>query len=233
LVHFIAFCKGPYVFFRDFLWRNDKAATLVYTKALDEGDPENIVAFRDEVFEMEFPFNGNEKSILKTINRVYSIEWGNNSVAIAQDYWWNTRNTKIYIFNPSDSSQEPKILTDRNYQDTYSDPGNFVTERNAMGSNVLALSNDNAYLMGDGYTENGQFPFLDQVNLRDYKKKRIYQSKYTDKVEDLRNYDPAKNELLVRIESPTEYPNYYFLDVKRKQLNQISFFAFRNYFNQQ
>jgi dipeptidyl aminopeptidase/acylaminoacyl peptidase len=209
---------------RDFLWRKDKPATLVYTKALDGGDPENKVAFRDEVFEINFPFKGNDKSILKTINRMYNIDWGNNSLAIAQDYWWNTRNTKTYIFNPSDSSQEPKILTDRNYQDKYSDPGNFVTERNSMGSTILALSNNNAYLLGDGFTENGQFPFLDQVNLNDSKKKRIYQSKYTDKVEDLRNYYPAKNELLVRIESPTEYPNYSFRDVNRNKLNQITFF---------
>jgi len=209
---------------RDFLWRNDKPSTLVYTKALDGGDPENEVTFRDEVFEMEFPFSGNDRSILKTINRVYAIEWGNNSIAIAHDYWWNTRNTKTYIFDPSDPSKEPKILADRNYQDTYSDPGSFVSERNSMGSTVLALSNDNAYLLGDGYTENGQFPFLDQVNLKDTKKERIYQSKYTDKVETLRSYYPAKNELLVRIESPTEYPNYFFRDLKRNKLNQISFF---------
>ncbi len=33
------------------------------------------------------------------------------------DYWWNSRNTKTYLFNPSDSSVVPKILFDRNYQD--------------------------------------------------------------------------------------------------------------------
>lgn len=209
---------------RNFTWRNDKPATLVYTMALDGGDPENEVSFRDEVFTMEYPFNGNDKSLLKTINRMRYIQWGNNSLAIAYDYWWNTRNTKTYIFNPSDASQEPKIMEDRSYQDKYSDPGSFVTQRNAMGQSVLSLSGDIAYLLGDGYTEKGQFPFLDKVNLQDFKKKRIYQSKYTDKVEDLRAYDPEKNELLVRIESPTEYPNYYFRDVKRNKLNQITFF---------
>mgnify|MGYP000213666340 FL=1 len=213
---------------RDFSWRNDKPATLVYTKALDGGDPENKVDFRDEIFELENPFNGNGKSILKTINRIYDIEWGNNSIAIAHDYWWNTRNTKTYIFNPSDASQKPKILSDRNYQDTYNDPGNFVTERNDMGSSVLTLLKDNAFLIGDGFTEDGQFPFIDQVSLKDIKKKRIYQSKYTDKVEDLQNYDPKKNELLVRIESPKEYPNYYFRNVKSDKLNQIT--SFKNPF---
>ena len=209
---------------RNFRWRNDKPATLVYTKALDDGDPENKVAFRDEVFELEAPFNTGDKSILKTINRVNAIEWGNNSIAIAHDYWWNTRNTKTYIFNPSNTSQKPVILSDRNYQDTYSDPGDFVTERNHMGSPILTILKDNAFLIGDGYTEKGQFPFVDQVNLKDTKKKRIYQSAYTDKLEDLRNYDPKKNELLVRIESPKAYPNYYLKDLKRNQTTQLTSF---------
>ena len=209
---------------RNFRWRNDKPATLVYTKALDDGDPENKVAYRDEVFELEAPFNTGDKSILKTINRVNAIEWGNNSIAIAHDYWWNTRNTKTYIFNPSNTSQKPVILSDRNYQDTYSDPGDFVTERNHMGSPILTILKDNAFLIGDGYTEKGQFPFVDQVNLKDTKKKRIYQSAYTDKLEDLRNYDPKKNELLVRIESPKAYPNYYLKDLKRNQTTQLTSF---------
>ena len=213
---------------RNFKWRNDKPATLVYTKALDGGDPETKVDYRDEVFELEAPFKNGDKSILKTINRVYDIEWGNNSIAIAHDYWWNTRNTKTYIFNPSDTSQKPVILSDRNYQDTYSDPGDFVTERNDMGSSILTLLKNNAFLIGDGYTEKGQFPFVDQVNLKDTKKKRIYQSAYTDKLEDIRNYDPKKNELLVRIESPKAYPNYYLKDAKRDQITQLT--SFKNPF---
>ncbi|RYM33578.1 S9 family peptidase [Brumimicrobium glaciale] len=209
---------------RDFSWRNDKPSTLIYTKALDGGDPENEVPFRDETFEMEAPFKGNERSLIKTINRMSRIQWANNSMAIASDYWFNTRNTKSYIFNPSDASIEPKTISDRSYQDKYSDPGNFVTKRNAMGRSVLALSNDNAYLLGDGYTEEGQFPFLDQMNLKDLKTKRIYQSKYTDKIENLQDYDLENNQLLVRIESPTEYPNYSFRKIKGNKLNQITFF---------
>lgn len=213
---------------RNFSWRSDKPSTLVYVSALDGGNPETEVPFRDEVFEMDFPFKGNDKSILKTINRTSYIQWSDNSLAIAHDYWWNTRNTKTYLFNPSDASVEPKILFDRSYQDKYSDPGNFVTKRNAMGKSVLSISNNSAYLLGDGFTEKGQFPFLDQINLNDLKKKRLYQSKFTDKVEDLRSFDVANNQLLVRIESPTEYPNYYFRDLKGNKLTQVT--SFKNPF---
>ena len=209
---------------RDFSWRNDRPATLVYVEALDAGDPKNEVEYRDEVFEMESPFNGSSKSIVKTINRFYNVDWGNNNIAVAYDYWWNTRNTKTYVFNPNDASLIPKIISDRNYQDRYSDPGNFITKRNDMGSDVLVLEGENAFLVGDGFSEKGQFPFVDEFNLATEKKDRIYQSKYTDKIEELKEYDPNKNELLVRIESPSEYPNYFFREVKQNKLKQLTFF---------
>ncbi len=209
---------------RNFVWRNDKPATLIYRVALDGGDPKNEVEYRDEVFELEAPFNSNPKSILKTINRFSGIDWGKNDVAIAYDYWWNTRNTKTYVFNPADDSQKPKIISDRNYQDRYSDPGNFITKRNNMGSSVLVLDGENAFLIGDGFSEKGQFPFVDKVNLKTEKRLRLYHSEYTDKKEDLREFDPEKNELLVRIESSNEYPNYFFRDVKRNKLRQLTYF---------
>ena len=209
---------------RNFEWRKDLPSSLVYTMALDGGDPQNKVDFRDEVFQLDAPFNSEGKSLLKTINRAYDIEWGNENVAIAHDYWWNTRNTKSYIFNPSDNSKAPVLISDRNYQDNYNDPGNFVTERNDYGSNVLSIKNNKAFLIGDGYSDKGQFPFVDQIDLNTQNKKRIYQSNYTDKVEDIRNFDAKNNELLVRIESPTAYPNYYFKNTSKRKLSQITYF---------
>ena len=176
------------------------------------------------MFELKAPFKSNGKSILKTINRFYNVQWGSDQVAIAYDYWWNSRNTKTYLFNPSDASKAPIVLYDRNYQDRYSDPGGFIMERNDMGSMVLTIANNQAFSIGDGYTKDGQFPFVDQLNLKSRKKKRIYQSAYTDKVEDISNYDPKKKKLLVRIESPTEYPNYYFRTIGGKQIDQITHF---------
>ena len=209
---------------RNFSWRNDKSSTLTYVMALDEGDPAKEVEHRDEMFELEAPFKSDGKSILKTINRFYNVQWGTDNVAIAYDYWWNTRNTKTYLFNPSDASKAPIVLHDRNYQDRYSDPGGFIMERNDMGSMVLTIFNNQAFSIGDGYTKDGQFPFVDQLNLKSRKNKRVYQSTYTDKVEGISNYDPKKKKLLVRIESPSEYPNYYFRTVGGKQIDQITHF---------
>ncbi len=209
---------------RSMNWRGDMPSTLVFVEALDGGDPENEVEYRDEVFQLDAPFNGTPVSLLKTLNRYSYIQWGDDQTAIAVDRWWNTRNTKTYVFNPSDAGQEVVVLHDRNYQDQYSNPGRFVTERNDMGSDVLSLDGSKAYLIGSGYSKEGQFPFLDQLDLKNGKTKRLYQSEYTDRLESISQYNAAKKRLLVRIESPSDYPNYYFRELKKSKLEQITYF---------
>ena len=199
-------------------WRDDKPATLVWAEALDEGDAEKEVSHRDEVFQLDAPFNSKPKSLFKTINRYGGIEWGNENTAIAYDYWWNTRNTKTYLVNPTNSNIEPTIISDRNYQDRYSDPGNFVTKRNQFGRNTIDLVDGKAFLIGDGYSKDGKFPFVDEINLQTKETNRLYQSTLTDKVEDISmSLNMKKGEILVRLESKNEYPNYFVRNIKKKR----------------
>jgi dipeptidyl aminopeptidase/acylaminoacyl peptidase len=62
---------------RSMNWRADAPATLYYAEALDEGNPANKVAFRDEVFTWEAPFTAAPKSFVKTVQRYGGITWGN------------------------------------------------------------------------------------------------------------------------------------------------------------
>lgn len=202
---------------RSMAWRTDQPSTIYWAEALDEGDPEIKVDFRDAVYELAAPFEANPKLLLKTINRFAEITWSDNTLALATDRWWNDRNTKTYIFNPSNPSQAPRIIFDRNYQDRYNDPGSFVTKRNEYNETVLEINNGRAYLMGDGFSEKGQFPFIDEFNLKTAKTKRIYQSPYIDKLENLISaIDIKEGKILVRIESQQEYPNYYFRNIFKK-----------------
>jgi dipeptidyl aminopeptidase/acylaminoacyl peptidase len=199
---------------RNMIWRGDKPATLIWAEALDQGDPAVEVDFRDAVYEVNAPFNGQPKLILKTKQRFAGVEWGNDNTAVAYDYWWNTRNTKTYLFNPSNAKS--KIITDRSYQDVYSDPGNFVISKNEFGRNTLTMNGDKLYLMGNGYSKEGQFPFIDEYSIKSNTSKRLYQSAYTDKLESLNDaIDMKKGEILVRIESQKEYPNYYIRNINK------------------
>ena len=214
---------------RSMSWRADKPATLVYVEALDEGDQAKKVDYRDEVFQWNAPFNSAPTSMMKTQQRFGGISWGNDSFAIAYDSWYDTRNTKTYLLNPSNPNEAPKVISDRNSQDIYSDPGNFETKKNEFGRYVIATENGNAYLIGDGHTKEGQFPFIDEMNLKTLKTKRLYTSKIKDKKEDLMSIeDFKKGDVLVMIQSKNDYPNYYFRNIKSGKLTPIT--AFQNPF---
>lgn len=209
---------------RNLSWRNDKPSTLYWVEALDQGDPKIEVPYRDAVYQINVPFSGEKELVVKTQNRYAGITWGNDNFAVVKDRWFSNRNTKIYAFNPSDNQIAPFILSDRSYQDNYTDPGDFVTTQNQYGVSVLDIHHNAAYLIGDGYTEKGQFPFIDEIDLKNGKTKRLYESKYTDKVENiLRAIDLKKGNVLVRIESQNEYPNYYIRNINRKnKLTQLT-----------
>ena len=202
---------------RNIHWRADKPATLAWVEVLDKGDPETEAAYRDELFQLDAPFTGAPRSLVKTINRFAGIIWGNDSYAVVSDQWWNTRNTKMILFNPSDNSLPAHIISDRNYQDTYSHPGVLQTEKNALGTYTLRMDGSTAWLFGDGYTAEGQFPFIDALDLETRQKKRVYQSTATHQVEEFISFvDSKAGTVITRIESPVEYPNYYIRNIKRK-----------------
>jgi len=206
---------------RNIHWRTDKPATLAWVEALDKGDPEVVVTHRDALFQLSAPFTGTPQSMVKTINRFAGIIWGNDDYAIVSDRWWSTRNTKMYLFHPSDNSQSPQIISDRNYQDVYSHPGTLQTEMNTFGRYTLKIEGSTAWFFGDGFTEEGQFPFIDAIDLQSLEKKRIYQSKATGQVEDLLSFvDSKKGTILTRVESPTQFPNYYIRNIKRESDNR-------------
>lgn len=219
---FMAVRKGK----RTMFWRSDKPATLVYVEALDEGDPAQKVEFRDAVYTWDAPFNSEAKLLVKTEQRYRGIEWGNEEYAVIYDYWFDTRNIRTFIFNPNETNTSLRLFKDRNYQDIYSDPGNFETRKNEFGKYVLAIDNHIAYLIGEGHSAEGQFPFIDKLDLKKLETKRWYQSTYKDKVENIHSIiDTKKGKALVRIESPNEYPNYFVRNLNKKEsLNQITHF---------
>jgi dipeptidyl aminopeptidase/acylaminoacyl peptidase len=187
----------------------------MWVEAQDEGDPKIEAEYRDALFIQEAPFDEEGKVIFKSKNRFANIIWGNENYAVAMDMWWANRNIKTYLFNPDDPSAEPRIINDRNYQDAYADPGSFLTTTNEYDESVLEIVKNKVYLFGDGYTPEGQFPFIDEMNLKNLNKNRLYQSSYTDRLENLVGaIDISEGKVLVSLQSPTEYPNFYIRDLK-------------------
>lgn len=201
---------------RTMAWRTDKPASLYFVEALDGGDPANEVTYRDQLSSWDAPFNQEPTVLMKLKQRYSRVIWGNENLAIIYEQWFDTRNEKAFLFDPTKQDSGVQII-DRNSQDAYSDPGSFELTRNQYGKYSLLINDSNLYLVGDGYTKDGQFPFIDQFNTKTLKTKRLYQSTYTDKKEDILGIEDIKKGLvLVSIQSATEYPNYYFLNINKK-----------------
>ncbi|MEI6276466.1 MAG: prolyl oligopeptidase family serine peptidase [Prolixibacteraceae bacterium] len=219
---FMATRKGK----RNMTWRNDQGASLYYVEALDGGNPENKVDYRDAVYQWNAPFEAEPVLLAKTIDRFEGIIWGDEINAVLYDTWYDTRNVRTYLFNPADPKQQPKVISSRNSQDIYTDPGQFETVKNSFYRDVLLFDKENIFLIGSGYSKDGQFPFIDRLNLKTNKTDRLYQSTYTDKMERIFSVkDIKKGEVLVQIQSKSEYPNYYLRYIKKKeQLTAVTTF---------
>ena len=198
-------------------WRSDVGASLYYVVALDKGDPKNEVENRDALYSWEAPFDKEPVLLTKSKLRYSNVIWGDKTTAILQDQWYDTRQMRVSKFNPSESNTVPTLINERNFQDVYSDPGDFETHKNAYGKYVLTIDNNTVFRIGDGHTPKGQFPFIDAMNLKTLKTKRIYQSTYTDKMEEIFDIiDVKKGDILVRLQSKTEFPNYYVRNIKKQ-----------------
>ncbi|MBC7884388.1 MAG: S9 family peptidase [Saprospiraceae bacterium] len=216
---FMAVRKGP----RNIQWRADKPATLYWTEALDGGDPAVEVPNRDVVYALDAPFEGQKKLIAKTKERYAGIQWGNDHVAILNERWWNTRNVRVLVIDPSDPNKPPRLFNERNEQDNYADPGDFVTKRNQYQLNTLDIQDNQIFMIGDGFTSLGKFPFIDQYHLADFAKKRIYQCKEENRLEHVISAINAKKGIyLTRLESKNEYPNFYIRNVHQNTLKPIT-----------
>lgn len=208
---------------RDMAWRNDEAATIYWAEAQDEGDPAKEVPFRDKLYQLSAPFQDQPRFLTSTINRFSDITWGNKKVAVLEDYWWKNRNRKTYFIDPSIENESPKPIFDLSSEDLYAQPGSFTTIFNDFGKSVLQIKNGKMYLKGEGYSPEGNKPFLDEFNSTDGTKKRLWQAEGKNTYEqliDVLDYDSGS--LLTRIESQTMYPNYYLRTIGKAEPKQIT-----------
>lgn len=194
---------------RNVRWRPDEPATLVWAKALDNGDPKKKVDHRDSILMLKAPFTGQPVELFKTENRYTATIWGErDGLVLVFDYDRDKRWTRAFMLNANKPGVAAKMIWSRNQQDRYKDPGTPVL-RALGGQRVMMQSGDSIYLVGSGSSPEGDRPFLDRFNLQTLKSERIFRSEANsyETVVALLSDDGSK--FITRRESPTEAPNYY------------------------
>ncbi|HKG78604.1 MAG TPA: hypothetical protein VKA78_04280, partial [Pyrinomonadaceae bacterium] len=205
---------------RSIRWRPSEPATLVWVKALDDGNPKKKVAHRDSVLTLKAPFTAQPVELFKSENRFTNASFGEKTgLMLFSDFERDKRLVRTFIFDADKPETPPKLVWSRNQQDRYNDPGTPVT-RTAGGTRAILQNGDWIYLNGNGASPEGDRPFLDRFNVQTLKTERIFRSdadRYEAVVALLSN-DAGR--FITRRESPTEAPNYFIRSTADLALTQ-------------
>ncbi len=201
---------------RDYEWRPDLPATLVWAEALDGGDLKNKVPFRDKVMTLAAPFSAAPVELAKTEFRFTDVSFTEKGIALLAESDRASRRVRTWIIQPG---AEPRKLWERRQDDRYADPGRPVTRGEIGGTPTpfgrrantgpIIQNGDDIYLAGDGASPAGDRPFFDRLNLKTLQTDRIFRSGTSSYETVIAPIGDDAARLLTRAESRTEPPNYY------------------------
>ena len=130
--------EGP----RSVNWRPDKPAELYWTEAQDGGDPRVEVSPRDITFTADMHGAGPDAPGVPTFQtdlRYGGISWAADGLGLLYESWYKTRTIRAWAVDTfGRPDRPPRLLYDRDYEDSYDDPGSPLSRRMPDGSYLLA-----------------------------------------------------------------------------------------------
>jgi dipeptidyl aminopeptidase/acylaminoacyl peptidase len=213
--------KGP----RNVEWIALKPATLVWAEALDEGDPEKDVPFRDRLMALPAPFAAEPAEVLKLKERSQGLDYFDvPGLALASEFSWKKRWRTTWLVDIDHPQTVPRKLFDLSVQDQYNDPGDPVTTTLKTGEHIILYEKGSVYLSGNGASPKGDHPFLDRLNLKTMRKDRLFQCQDPAYETFIAFTGASRDQIITSRESKTEPPNYFLLNLKtgkRKPLTEF------------
>ncbi|TVS11609.1 MAG: S9 family peptidase [Planctomycetaceae bacterium] len=156
-------------------WCPVEPATLFWIEALDGGDPRTEVPHRDRLMAWAAPFSGDATEVLRLEHRFRSLVWGEReALALISDYDRDRRWLQTFLIR-ADGSEPARQIWDRSIRDRYGDPGSPMMRTLPDGGRVLWQDGDHLYLAGDGASPDGDYPFLDRLDLQTLQTERLFQ----------------------------------------------------------
>jgi len=209
---------------RSHTWRADAPATLFWVEALDGGDPAAVADYREQLFALEAPFDGEPQQGPRLTLRYSGISWGRGDFALLSEFWWRDRRGRAHTFQPDNLAADPVLLWERSTEDRYNDPGSFQTTTNDYGRGVLQFDRRGRklFLVGQGASPEGDRPFVDEYDVRSGQTTRLWRSEAPHFEQPIRLTDPDRGVVITRRESNTEHPNFFVRDIRRNRLTRIT-----------
>lgn len=209
---------------RSYAWRPDMPATLYYVNALDGGDSRKRVAYRDEVLQLEAPFDGQPEQLIMTNYRYSGINWIDAEHAVLNESWRQTRTSKTVLFNP-ETGDTIRTIRVRSTEDAYTDPGRFVTTTNAYNRSVVLRDKGGSlavFTIGSGASPEGDRPFLMRWDLLTDRTDTLFKSEAP--YYEMPVFFDNSGHLIISRESVEDAPNYFSVNLRNRRASQITSF---------
>jgi dipeptidyl aminopeptidase/acylaminoacyl peptidase len=192
---------------RQVAWAERAPATLIWTEALDGGDPMEPAQHRDALMRATAPFSAPPELIFKLTHRC--VGWSSlerpGSLLLTErdrDRRWLT----TWLADVEDPGRN-KVIFDLSEDDAYADPGSPMLRLHPDGTRTIRQDGDAIFLRGAGATAEGERPFLDRHNLVTGEVTRLFHSPPDAYESVLCLTGQAGEEAVIWHQSPAEPPN--------------------------
>ncbi len=108
---------------REYEWRPDQPASLMWVEAMDGGNPKEKVPHRDRILTLDAPFQSQPHEVFETVERFTSFEPLADGKGLVTDYERNKRWTRTIEIGSKADDAGARVIFSRNVQDRYHDPG--------------------------------------------------------------------------------------------------------------
>ena len=203
-------------------------ATLIWTEALDGGDPRVEATHRDRFLQHAAPFASAPEELMRVEHRA----WGTNATAdtnqiITYEYDRDRRWIRSLLHDLRAPGSEPRVLMDRSIRDRYGDPGSLVTVPDETGHAVVLQHGPWVYRAGMGASPEGNLPFLDRQNIETLETERIWRCEtghFEFAVAVMRTASDGHPSFVTQHQSPTDPPNYLLRSGDGERANRSRIF---------
>lgn len=198
-------------------WKSGEAATLVWSEALDGGDPNVEAEYRDQNLAISAPFDTAPKELMKIEHRAYGMSYFSDPTRVMTvEYDRDRRWVRMLMHQLDQPGSTPMVLVDRSIRDRYGDPGRLASVPDESGHRIVRQDGDWIYRSGQGASPKGNLPFFDRQNIKTLETERLWrcaEGTYEGVSAIAETSADSKPKIITNSESPTTPPNYFLRDL--------------------
>jgi dipeptidyl aminopeptidase/acylaminoacyl peptidase len=208
---------------RDIAWQPLHGARVLWTEALDGGDPRAKVPHRDKLMALAAPFTASPGAIMKVQQRLTDLDWLTaQNQALVTEYDRDRRWRTISLVDLAKPESSRKVLFDLSINDAYGDPGRPMTARRPDGVTTILQDGDALYLIGQGASREGARPFIDRLDLGTGRKDRLFRCAEHVYERPLGFVGDSRRTIFIDGESKTEPPNVFTVDLSSGKRTKLT-----------